>query len=374
MDRSSVKANAKWVRLVVVIIASIAAQVPLFAFYQSQTGVPDHVVLCDEHVAKWARVHAPEGMRGGLIAAIRERCEPRDQPLRGVAMRVPQKEEKKPDTDPPIPEDAQVVEVPKQDVPDDAPPVDTKYLAEQNTRTEKETRSKVAKPSTQKSQGKVSVEDPSPVQAETSTSPSKTVTTRSKETEVQLADATQKLPDADHGQAKPDTIVERGKDAKILLPTGTDEAAMANLQALSGDFTSSDYLPDVDEGGATVLNANKYRYADFFNRVKRAVERQWHPAEVYRRRDPTGRAYGVKDRYTLLRVTLDPQGNLVRLLTTRDSGLDFMDEEARGAFSRAAPFPNPPDGLVSDSGNIVFEFGFYFEITAGRYGFQWKRL
>lgn len=372
MDRSTVKASATWLRPVVVFLASIVLQVPIFAFYQSQTGVPDNVAVCDAHVARWARAHAPEGMRAGLIAAIRDRCERRDQPLRGVAMRVPEKEPKKPDTDPPIPKDAQVVEVPKEDLPD-VKPVDTKYLAETDARTDKETRSRAAR-SERKSQGKVDVAEPSPVQSEKSSSPSPTVTTQQKQTEIQLADARQKLPDAERGQAKPDTIIERGKDARILLPTGTDAAAMANLQALSGDFTSSDYLPDVDEGRATLLNANKYRYADFFNRVKRAVERQWRPAEVYRQRDPTGRAYGVKDRYTLLRVTLDPQGKLVKLVTTRDSGLDFMDAEARRAFTQAGPFPNPPEGLVAESGTIVFEFGFYFEITAGRFGFQWKRL
>ena len=39
----------------------------------------------------------------------------------------------------------------------------------------------------------------------------------------------------------------------------------------------------------------------------------------------------------------------------------------------AGPFNNPPEGLVKD-GAIRFEFGFFFEITAGKYRFNWRRL
>ena len=36
------------------------------------------------------------------------------------------------------------------------------------------------------------------------------------------------------------------------------------------------------------------------------------------------------------------------------------------AFHAAAPFPNPPDGLVAKDGLITFAFSFYFEIGAPR--------
>ena len=95
----------------------------------------------------------------------------------------------------------------------------------------------------------------------------------------------------------------------------------------------NDYLKNVKQGKQTLLNSKRWRFASFFNRVKRQVAQNWHPDVVYRRRDPTGRAYGVKDRYTLLRVTLDDEGKIKRLLTTRNSGLDFMDADTewRGA-------------------------------------------
>ena len=51
---------------------------------------------------------------------------------------------------------------------------------------------------------------------------------------------------------------------------------------------TEDYLKDVDEGDDTCLNAKKWKFASFFNRVKQQVRDHWKPAEAYHRRDPTG--------------------------------------------------------------------------------------
>ena len=92
------------------------------------------------------------------------------------------------------------------------------------------------------------------------------------------------------------------------------------------------------------------------------LRRHWHPDAVYRRRDPTGQIYGVKDRHTVFRVTLDKTGNLKRLVMLKHSGLEFMDNEARAAFKRAAPFVNPPKGLVNSDGLIerCLNFDFFW--------------
>ncbi|MEC9071138.1 MAG: TonB family protein [Myxococcota bacterium] len=159
-----------------------------------------------------------------------------------------------------------------------------------------------------------------------------------------------------------------------MLPVTTRKARLASLQGISGSFASDDLLRDVkDVADDTLLNANRYRYADFFYRVKDLVRRHWRPDQVYRARDPTGRLYGTKDRYTVLDVTLDAEGRVTGLRTDSRSGLDFMDEEARGAFLRAEVFPNPPEGLIRD-GSIKFRFGFFFEIGTGKQRFGWRRL
>lgn len=124
---------------------------------------------------------------------------------------------------------------------------------------------------------------------------------------------------------------------------------------------SVDKIDDAESGDFTALNSRKWKYASFFNRLKRRVAQSWHPDKVYLRRDPTGKVYGQKDRITVLRVSLDPSGALAKVYIQKQSGVDFLDDEAVRAFREAGPFPNPPRALVED-GLITFSFGFHFQI------------
>jgi TonB family protein len=125
---------------------------------------------------------------------------------------------------------------------------------------------------------------------------------------------------------------------------------------------SVDHLDDVDEGDETALSSKRWKFAGFFNRLKRQVSQNWDPASVYQRRDPSGRVYGTRTRITQVRVSLDPSGNLESIYVVKGSGVDFLDEEAIRAFRAAQPFPNPPAGLLGGDKMITFVFGFYFEI------------
>lgn len=151
---------------------------------------------------------------------------------------------------------------------------------------------------------------------------------------------------------------------KALLPTLGPE----DLAQMQG---SIDHVEDVEKGEATFLNTREYKYAWFFNRVKRSVQQQWNAVDVHRRYDPYGRVYGVRDRLTVVEVTLTEDGQLDDIYIKKDSGVAFLDEAALQAFRDAAPFPNPPTGLRDDDGRIRFSFGFYLEIN-GR-GFRMFR-
>ena len=119
----------------------------------------------------------------------------------------------------------------------------------------------------------------------------------------------------------------------------------------------------IDDGDETALNAKKWRFASFFNRLKRQVAEHWHPEEVYRQRDPTGMIYGRKNRYTALRIQLKPDGRLSNVAVEQPSGLDFLDDTTIEAFREAAPFPNPPHQLIESNGLINFGFGFLFDLN-----------
>ena len=55
-------------------------------------------------------------------------------------------------------------------------------------------------------------------------------------------------------------------------------------------------------------------YWAFFDRLKTSVRRQWSPNTVYRSHDPRGQVYGVQDRLTILKVTLNGDGNFIIFL------------------------------------------------------------
>jgi TonB family protein len=149
-----------------------------------------------------------------------------------------------------------------------------------------------------------------------------------------------------------------------LMPT---EQQLA--RAIGGG--TQDALKDIDDGEETALNSKRWRFASFFNRVKRQVAEHWHPDEVYRQRDPTGAVYGRRNRYTELRVQLKPDGRLSHVALAQASGLEFLDDEAIEAFKEAEPFPNPPRQLI-ENGHISFGFGFLFDLN-GAPQMRWFR-
>jgi len=133
---------------------------------------------------------------------------------------------------------------------------------------------------------------------------------------------------------------------------------------------SVDHLEDVENSDETSLSAKRWVYASFFNRLKRQVAQNWDPNSVWRHADPTGTKYGSKTRVTEVRVSLSPKGELTKIVVATPSGAVELDEEAMRAFRVAAPFPNPPEGLVQKDNLITFGFSFFFEL--GTQHLSWR--
>jgi len=107
----------------------------------------------------------------------------------------------------------------------------------------------------------------------------------------------------------------------------------------------------------------KWRFAAFFNRLKRQVAERWHPEDAYRKKDPYGTSYARIKRYTELQIELTGEGDLRSLRLVQSCGLAFLDDEAISAFRGAAPFANPPRQLADADGIIRFRFGFLFDLN-----------
>jgi TonB family protein len=108
----------------------------------------------------------------------------------------------------------------------------------------------------------------------------------------------------------------------------------------------------------TAGDAQRWRYATFFNLVAAGVRNYWHPVEAYRSHDPDGRLQSGQSLITRLQVYLRADGSLERVAIECSSGLDFLDNVAVEAFEKAQPFCHPPRKLVGDSGLVNFGFGF----------------
>ena len=160
--------------------------------------------------------------------------------------------------------------------------------------------------------------------------------------------------------ANPETPSAPGTAPKQGLTMADLVPQVGVLARLSGG-PSNDSLDNVDEGEGTFLNSREFKFASFFNRLKRGVSQHWRPLGEYQRRDPTGNIYGFRSRVTILTVTLNADGSLQNVEVKHSSGVDFLDREAIAAFHRAEPFPNPPHGLIDDAGRIVFPFGFHLD-------------
>ncbi len=143
-----------------------------------------------------------------------------------------------------------------------------------------------------------------------------------------------------------------------LLPSA------AVLDKITGG-APNDHLDGVEEGDGTYLNTKEWKYASFFNRVKQSVGMHWDPGSKLRQRDPTGRIYGGRDRYTVLNVKLNERGMVKDIYVEKSCGLDFLDLEAIQSFERAQPFPNPPPGLIAADSTVQFSFGFFLEMGGG---------
>jgi TonB family protein len=171
---------------------------------------------------------------------------------------------------------------------------------------------------------------------------------------------------APSGGGGPRRLQSLAREGEPLLSPGPGLSSLTPSEeevARAVGSGTQDYLRDVDEGEETALNAKRWKFATFFNRVKEQVRDHWKPVEEYRRRDPTGAIYGAQDRLTQVHVQLRPDGSLAKVSLAQTCGVDFLDDTAMEAFKQAQPFPNPPRQLVQASGLIDFDFGFYLEIS-----------
>jgi TonB family protein len=118
---------------------------------------------------------------------------------------------------------------------------------------------------------------------------------------------------------------------------------------------------NASEDREAALNAKKWRFAAYFNEVKRKIRAQWKPPDVMKRLDPDGTRQASGAWKTLLELEFDDSGMVVTCRIRKTSGVAALDNHAVQAVLAAQPFPPPLPQLLNEHRRLNFQFGFYVD-------------
>jgi protein TonB len=134
----------------------------------------------------------------------------------------------------------------------------------------------------------------------------------------------------------------------------------------TGDSASAtlDYIPEIDVGLETLLSTKEFKYYTYFRRIRDQLNQHWTPKvkksvlQVYAK----GRGIASdKDLVTRTIVVLNSQGKLLKVLVIGNSGFRELDQAALEALKEAAPFKNPPKGMIDPDGLVRIRWDFIIE-------------
>lgn len=127
-----------------------------------------------------------------------------------------------------------------------------------------------------------------------------------------------------------------------------------------GISSTNDYIEHVGLGDFTQLNTVEFKYYGFFHRIRQKLEQFWGQSlkekadALYK----SGRRLPASDLYTTaLMITLDGEGQIVKVQVKSSSGVRELDDAATESFNKAGPFPNPPKDMLVN-GRTTIEWGF----------------
>lgn len=144
-------------------------------------------------------------------------------------------------------------------------------------------------------------------------------------------------------------------------PTDQSQARLSG----DGPAASDDHLKDVKTGMQTLLSTREFVYYTYYNRIKDKLRQYWEPMIKMKiehlLRSGRHLASTGGDRITQIVIVLDQKGTLIRVQVIGPSGVRDLDEAAVDAFRAAAPFPNPPKGIIDPDGTIKIRWDFVLE-------------
>lgn len=158
----------------------------------------------------------------------------------------------------------------------------------------------------------------------------------------------------------PEAMLEHKEETDRAADEGQGPSGAKSAEASRTD----DYLRDLERGAETMLNTREFKYFTYYQRIRRQLSMYWEPkvrdklTKMFRR----GRTIASdQDHVTKLLIVLNEKGTLVRVQVLSASGVADLDDAATEAFRSAAPFPNPPAGIVESDGTVKIRWDFVLE-------------
>ncbi len=281
---------------------------------------------------------------------------PPSRKARPVELVVLQREEEEPEPPPEPPEpvyDGQIVEVAPPEV--EEVPKESEYLAEHDHATERETKTE-----------KVVI------------NPEVLAPSYSKEQSAESEEAVdlnveKKSTGATVGNNRFDPMRD-GSLAALPSPwertnkVGPQDPIPSSSRTASLSGAPQNDLLNEEVGDRVDLNTTKYPYAGYMDRIRRQVNYWWQqnldnlPSSVRL----------AKDAYTTeVEVILNADGALEHISVSEPSGVAELDDAVVRAFRLAAPFENPPAGLVQSDGRVYLpDFDFTVKFSAARLQYE----
>jgi TonB family protein len=164
-------------------------------------------------------------------------------------------------------------------------------------------------------------------------------------------------------------LQDREKELGVGPPGGNSGQAMRNV--VIGQSSIAEFIPGVEEGAFTALNSDQFTYYTFFARMNEQVRNRW--VDNVRNYMQRLNARDVEtlsrmDRHTMVEILLTPEGQFSSSVVQRSSGDRELDQTTVEAFKRAAPFPNPPRGMIEGDGLIHLRYGFMVRFRPPGFG------
>ncbi len=158
------------------------------------------------------------------------------------------------------------------------------------------------------------------------------------------------------------SITKNGNGASVTPPAlSPKEQQPYSTRDIS---QTDDYLKDIKRGTETLLNTKEFIYYSYYNRIKDSLQHHWKPRvrnKIIKIFQSGRHISSVQSRITSVRIILDSRGSLLNIFVINTSGIKELDNAAIEAFRLAAPFLNPPKGIIDPDGTIKIDWSFVLE-------------